>query len=90
MTLKIQISTKGEAVVFTLIGRINAEEVAELQRLFKAEGQNDHHIVLDLKDVKLVDLDAVRFLTRCEGNGAQLENCPAYIREWIEKERPQR
>ncbi|MGA7578260.1 MAG: STAS domain-containing protein [Desulfobaccales bacterium] len=90
MTLKIQISTKGEAVVFTLIGRINAEEVAELQRLFKAEGQNDHHIVLDLKDVKLVDLDAVRFLTRCEGNGARLENCPAYIREWIEKERPQR
>ncbi len=90
MTLKIQISTKGEAVVFTLIGRINAEEVAELQRLFKAEGQNDHHIVLDLKDVKLVDLDAVRFLTRCEGNGAKLENCPAYIREWIEKEKPQR
>ncbi len=89
MTLKVQISTQGEAVAFTLIGRINAEEVDELQRLFKAKGQ-DNHIILDLKDVKLVDLDAVRFLTHCEGNGAQLENCPAYIREWIEKERPQR
>jgi anti-anti-sigma regulatory factor len=89
LTLKIQISTNGETVAFTLIGRINAEEVPELQRLFNAEGQNNH-IVLDLKDVKLVDLDAVRFLARCEGNGAQLENCPPYIREWIEKERTQR
>ncbi len=89
MTLKIQISTNGEAVTFTLVGRINAEEVAELQRLFNAEGR-DNHIILDLKEVQLVDLDAVRFLTRCEGNGAQLENCPAYIREWIEKERTQR
>jgi len=89
VTLKVQISTQGEAVAFTLIGRINAEEVAELQRLFEAEGR-DHHILLDLKDVQLVDLDAVRFLACCEGNGALLENCPAYIREWIEKERPQR
>ncbi|MGD0826774.1 MAG: hypothetical protein ABSA09_01625 [Desulfobaccales bacterium] len=89
MTLKIQRSAKEDSAIFTLSGRINAEEVPELQRLFKAEGQ-DHHIVLDLKEVKLVDLDTVRFLARCEGNGAQLENCPAYIREWIEKERPQR
>ena len=89
MTFKVQISKKGEVVAFALSGRINAEEVAELQKLFKAEGQ-DHHIVLDLNEVKLVGLDAVRFLARCEGNGAQLENCPAYIREWIKKEKPQR
>jgi hypothetical protein len=37
------------------------EEVAELQRFFEVEGQ-DRHIVLDLKEVKLVDEDAVRFL----------------------------
>ena len=88
MTLKIQISTKGEDVTFTLSGRINAEEVAELQRLFKAEGQ-DHRIVLDLKEVKLVDLEAVRFLACCEGNGVQIEECPAYIREWIVREGPE-
>ena len=52
--MKIQISTTGEVVVFTLIGRINAEEVAELQKLFEAEGK-DCRIVLDLKEVKLVD-----------------------------------
>lgn len=88
MTLKIQILPKGEVVVFTLIGRINADEVAELQKLFKAEGQ-DCRIVLDLKEVKLVDRDAVRFLARCEGNGVQIEHCPAYIREWIVREGPE-
>ena len=82
MTLRIERSAKGEAVAFTLSGRIGAEEVAELQRLFEAEGE-DHRIALDLKEVKLVDQDAVRFLARCEENGTQLENCPAYIREWI-------
>jgi anti-anti-sigma regulatory factor len=85
LTLKIQISTTREIVVFTLIGRINADEVAELQRLFEAEGQ-DCRIVLDLKEVNLVDRDAVRFLARCEGNGVQIKHCPAYIREWIVRE----
>ncbi len=75
-------------MVFTLIGRINVEEVAELQKLFEAEGK-DCRIVLDLKEVKLVDRDAVRFLARCEGNGVQIEDCPAYIREWIVREGPE-
>jgi anti-anti-sigma regulatory factor len=88
VTLKVQISTKGEAVAFTLSGRINAEEVVELQRLFKAE-RRDHHIVLDLKEVKLIDREAVRFLARCEENGIKVENCPAYIREWILREETQ-
>ena len=86
MTLKIQRSAEGEGVVFTLSGRIKMDEVVELQKLFEAEGQ-DHHIVLDLKEVKLVDQDAVRFLARCEANGTKLKDCPGYIREWIVRER---
>jgi hypothetical protein len=82
MTFKIQRSAKEDIVTFALSGRIKAEEVAELKRLFEVEGQ-DLRIVLDLKEVKLADQDAVRFLARCEANGTQLVNCPAYIREWI-------
>jgi anti-anti-sigma regulatory factor len=89
MTLRIQKSENGEVVVFTLSGRIRAEELAELQRLFEVEGQ-DHRIVLDLKEVKLVDRDAVRFLARCEAKGTRLENSPPYIREWIVREGPRR
>ena len=85
MTLKIQISVIEDVVTFALSGRIKAEEVAELQKLFEVEGQ-DHRIALDLKEVKLVDRDAVGFLARCETNGIQLENCPAYIRQWIMRE----
>ena len=86
MTLKIQKSVGGECVVFTLSGRIEMEHLAELQRLFEIETQ-DLEIVLDMKEVKLVDRNAVTFLARCEAAGTKLENCPAYIREWIVKER---
>jgi anti-anti-sigma regulatory factor len=89
MTLRIQKAARTKVVVFTLSGRIKVEEVAELQRLFEVEGQ-DHRIVLDLKEVKLVDQDTVKFLARCEANGTQFENCPAYIREWIDREGPLR
>ncbi len=47
-------------------------------------------IVLDLKDLTLVDRDAVRFLERCEADRIKLKNCPAYIREWITRERDAR
>ncbi|MGC1456445.1 MAG: hypothetical protein WA946_14775 [Nitrospirota bacterium] len=85
MTLRIQKMAREDVVAFTLSGRIKAEDVAELQRLLEVEKQ-DHRIVLDLKEVKLVDRDTVRFLARCEANGTELENCPAYIREWIGRE----
>lgn len=83
--LKIQRSANGE-VVFTLIGRVNVENVAELKTLFESEGEG-RRIVLDLKDLTLVDRDAVVFLERWESDSVKLTNCPAYIREWITRER---
>ena len=85
---KIQRSPDEEFVVFTLSGRIKAEGSAELQRLLECEA-GDRSLVLDLKEVKLVDRDVVRFLASCEAKGLKLANCPAYIREWIEKEAAQ-
>jgi hypothetical protein len=85
--LRIQRAANGQ-VVFTLSGRIQGENVAELQRLLELE-RVGRGLVLDLKDVTLVDRDAVKFLARCEADSIELKNCPAYIREWIEKERAQ-
>ena len=82
--LKIQRSTNGK-VVFTLSGRIECDDVAELQRLFDLELPG-HHLVLDLKDVTLVDHEAIGFLARCEAENIQLLNCPPYLREWVEQE----
>jgi hypothetical protein len=53
---------------------------------FKAEAEGQS-IVIDLMDVKLVDHAVVKFLKRCEARGMKLANCPAYIREWIVRER---
>jgi ABC-type transporter Mla MlaB component len=83
--LKIRRSAN-EKIVFTLSGRIEVEDVAELQRLLDLE-LADRTLALDLKDVTLVDRGAVKFLTQCEVDSIELENCPLYIREWIQRER---
>jgi anti-anti-sigma regulatory factor len=79
----------GKFVVFTLSGRIEATGLAKLQRLLECEA-GDQGLVLDLKEVKLVDRDVVSFLADCEAKGIKLANCPAYIREWIEQEAAQK
>ena len=78
--LRITKTANGE-VVFKLSGRMDAENVSELEELFSAEASG--HIVLDLEDLTLVDQDVVSFLRRCEAGSIQLKNCPKYIREWI-------
>jgi hypothetical protein len=79
--LKIQRKANGR-VVFTLSGRIEAEDIGELRRVLELE-EAGRHIALDLKDVTLVDRDAIKFLTDCEAEGIKLEKCPPYVREWI-------
>jgi anti-anti-sigma regulatory factor len=81
--LKIQRSANGR-VVFNLSGRIETEDVKELRELLAMETAGQQ-LVLDLRDVTIVNQDAVKFLTRCEANRIKLENCPLYIRKWIEQ-----
>jgi len=78
--------TENCEVVFALSGRMAAENIAELETLFKPEAQR-RPVTLDLENITLVDREAVRFLERCEADSIQLKNCPAYIREWIARER---
>ena len=82
--LKVQRTTNG-GVVFTVSGRLDADNVGELSALVAAEPAG-RPLVLDLKDLVLVDRDAVRFLRVCEGNGIVLRNCPPYIRAWMARE----
>jgi anti-anti-sigma regulatory factor len=83
--LKITRAGNGE-VVIKLSGRMGAENIGELEELISAE-TSSRRIVLDLKDLTLVDQDAVSLLRRCEADSLQLRNCPAYIRKWITGER---
>jgi len=83
--LRIERAANGE-IVFTLSGRLDSENVAELKTLFRSEA-GDRQLVLDLMNVTLVDREAVKFLERCEADSIKLKNCPPYIREWIVRER---
>ena len=83
MTLRIERSARQRFTVFALSGRIEAEHVAELKELFDSDYRN---IILDLRELRLADRDAVKFLRSCERNGMNLENCPAYVREWMDRE----
>jgi hypothetical protein len=63
------------------------DDMAELQALIGREASRGQ-VVLDLKDLTLVGADAINFLVRCESDGIALENCPAYVREWMTRQRP--
>ena len=43
--------------------------------------------VLDLEELNLVDVEAIRFLNACEAIGIPVSHCSAYIREWMLRER---
>jgi anti-anti-sigma regulatory factor len=87
MTLRIEKSVRGDSTVLSLFGRFEAEHIDELKDLLGLQ-KEARTVVLDLQEVRLADREAVKFLARCEAGGVQLENCPAYIREWVRKEKP--
>jgi anti-anti-sigma regulatory factor len=86
MTLRIERSAWQGFTVFSLSGRIDAQQIPELKQLFGLH-TDYRDIILDLREVRLTDRDAVRFLSGCEANGMKLENCPAYMREWMKREK---
>jgi hypothetical protein len=87
MSCRIDRVVSGEdLVVFRVSGRITAQELGMLQDLLR---QESGAVAIDLEDVLLVDREAVKLLAFSEFNGLELRNCPAYIREWITRERVQ-
>ena len=83
MTFKIERHADGRRTILRLIGRLQAEYLEELQAHIEDNGPRT---VLDLDEVTLVDVEAVRFLGGCEATGIAVLHCPPYIREWIARE----
>ena len=84
MTFRVNRACSGGAVVLTFSGDIAGDHSAELQVLVGAE--RDQPLVLDLANASIVDRAGVLLLARAETDGATLRNCPAYVREWIDRE----
>lgn len=86
--LRITRKANGE-VVFKISGQLTAENLAETEALFTAEGKG-RRIVLDCTDLRSVDREAVKSLEKWEADSIKLKNCCGYIREWIRRERLER
>ena len=71
-------------VILRISGRIRDENVDTLRACLEQERDA---VAIDAKEILLVDGDAVRLLASLESTGTELRNCPAYISEWITKER---
>ena len=86
MTCKIQRQVIGmDLVVLHISGRLTGDDVDTLRALLEEERSGA--LIFDLKDVRLVDEEAVKLLAIQESNGTKIDNCPRYIREWIKGER---
>lgn len=88
MTLRIEESIEerfdGKRTILRLSGRIQSNHLDELKAQIRRKGPA---IVLDLENVTLVDVGAVRFLSLCESDGIDVLHCAPYIREWMGRER---
>jgi len=82
--LRIEKNGGGCITKLRLSGRIQSDQIASV----RSEMDDDCTLkILDLSEVTLVDIGVVRFLISCEDEGVQLVYCPAYIREWMLRER---
>jgi hypothetical protein len=85
MSCKIErLATGKDSVVLRVSGRIDGDYVDALRDVIERE---EGQVAIDLSEVMLVDREAVRLLAFSENNGTELRNCPAYIREWVTRER---
>ena len=83
MTLRIERASDENRPTIRLIGRMQAEHLDELKAQIEQSGSG---IDLDLEEVRLVDVEVIRFLGTCQAAGIHLVHCPTYISEWINQE----
>jgi hypothetical protein len=87
MTLRIERFSVRSGTRIRLSGELRNEQLSDLRREIERGGPA---VTLDLNELNLVDIDAVRFLNACGAQGVKVVNCSPYIREWMYQERKQK
>jgi hypothetical protein len=83
MTLRIVADVNADGTTIRLIGHMQAEHIAHVRAEIAACRVPT---VLDLDEVMLADVEAVRFLVAAERQGIVLHHCAPFIREWMSRE----
>jgi hypothetical protein len=84
MTLKIKRIAGKHNTRICLSGQLRSEHIEQVKSEIERGGPR---ATFDLREVDLVDIDAVRFLNECESVGISILHCSPYIREWMLQER---
>ena len=88
MTCKFErVITPNGFVVLHISGRIDSADVEILRELIEKEERAKSILAIDLTEVTLIGRDAIRLLSTVETKGAELRNCPAYIRNWVSRDK---
>ena len=72
-------------VVLQISGRIDDPDVEILRELIETTSKST--VALDLRNVTIISRDAIKLLSTMEEKGTELRNCPAYIRDWVSREK---
>jgi hypothetical protein len=84
MTLRIERISMEHGTRIRLCGELRCEQLSDVRTEIEHAGQQ---VTLDLDELDLVDVHAVRFLNACEAQHVKVLNCAPYIREWMFQER---
>ena len=83
MTCRIDRLPTDQGSVLSISGRITREDVDVLRTAL----EDGSVVAVELAELELIDRDAMKLLAINEANGIELRHCPAYIREWIRRDR---
>jgi hypothetical protein len=84
MHCKIERSDREGITVLLVSGRLCGQHVDTLRELLE---QESGVVTIDLEHVLLVDREAVTLLAVSKRSGIELIKCPAYVREWVAREK---
>ena len=66
-----------------LSGELRCEHLDQLKAEIERCGSP---VVLDLEELSLVDIEAIRFLNECEAKGISVQQCSPFIRTWMSRD----
>jgi ABC-type transporter Mla MlaB component len=87
MTLRIERVSVRRGTRFRISGELRSEQLNDLRTEIERGGPQ---VTLDLDELSLVDVDAVRFLNACGAQGVKVVNCSRYLRKWMYREQRQK
>src|SRR3984957_4253643 len=83
MILRIERIPELDKVRLRLSGQFRSHHLDQV----RAEISRGEPIAMDLEEVDLVDIEAIRFLNARQDEGISVLHCSPYIQEWMSRER---